>query len=521
METGHKSTLSQPAHHHPPLQDGGGTSDKRPVEGERLDGKAGSQRRLSLSPNGVPPSEISQIQVEPADTEFSSLPLGLSSAPYAFTKLLKPMLALLRSLGTRCILYLDDMLIMAQSKESLQTQLATTIELLISLGFIVNMKKSAFKPTQEITGFPAQFPIHDHCTTSQENPPNSPHGAQDPTRGTDLNEKVSTTVGLMVAAHPAVLPAPIYYRWLERQKIKTVRLQGYNSSLILEPQTKMEQSWWLNSLDQHNGRNLQITHWDMVIETDASTRGWGGKLRRSEYRGPLDQGGKSEPHKLPGATSSLLSSKNICFKNQFKSNPPLTGQYHGHVLRLLNTLRFSRGNMEVVPAEKNHYSHRTPTRQGERQGRLGISSSEGLKQLETPQGSIFSVGGEVGPLYCGSVRIEDEHSTADILQLETGSESPSSRCPVDVVEEASTVHVPSLLPDKQVSGESQSGESGCSANCTCLVWFPRILENLRDDPILLPETHDIVKNTEGNDHPLALQGHLPLAVWPISGRHSA
>ena len=42
-----------------------------------------------------------------------------------------------------------------------------------------------------------------------------------------------------------------------------------------------------------------------------------------------------------------------------------------------------------------------------------------------------------------------------------------------------------------------------------------------DDPILLPEIHNIVTDIDNNTHPLASQSHLPLAAWPISGRHSA
>ena len=48
--------------------------------------------------------------------EFQSLPFGLSSAPRVFTKLLKPVLARFRHQGMRLIMYLDDMLVMAQEQ---------------------------------------------------------------------------------------------------------------------------------------------------------------------------------------------------------------------------------------------------------------------------------------------------------------------------------------------------------------------------------------------------------------------
>ena len=82
--------------------------------------------------------------------EFSSLPFGLSSALYVFTKLLKPVVGTLRQLGIRIIVYLDDMLLMAQSKEMLKQHLATVLHTLIGLGFIINTSKSVFTPTQEL-----------------------------------------------------------------------------------------------------------------------------------------------------------------------------------------------------------------------------------------------------------------------------------------------------------------------------------------------------------------------------------
>ena len=47
--------------------------------------------------------------------EFACLPFGLASAPRVFTKLMKPVVGLLRQLGIRLIVYLDDILIMGHS----------------------------------------------------------------------------------------------------------------------------------------------------------------------------------------------------------------------------------------------------------------------------------------------------------------------------------------------------------------------------------------------------------------------
>lgn len=64
--------------------------------------------------------------------KFQVLLFGLSSAPHMFTKLLKPVVAVLRKLGIRLVLYLDDMLIMAKSEEEARRHLATIVKILIT-----------------------------------------------------------------------------------------------------------------------------------------------------------------------------------------------------------------------------------------------------------------------------------------------------------------------------------------------------------------------------------------------------
>ena len=48
--------------------------------------------------------------------EFTSLPFGLSTAPWVFTKALRSVIGLLQKRGIRCVIYLDDILIMHQRR---------------------------------------------------------------------------------------------------------------------------------------------------------------------------------------------------------------------------------------------------------------------------------------------------------------------------------------------------------------------------------------------------------------------
>ena len=51
------------------------------------------------------------------------------------------------------MLYFDDMLILARSKEEAKSHLAAALELFIAPGFVINTKKSVFNPVQKLEFF--------------------------------------------------------------------------------------------------------------------------------------------------------------------------------------------------------------------------------------------------------------------------------------------------------------------------------------------------------------------------------
>ena len=82
--------------------------------------------------------------------QFKCLPFGLACAPWAFTKTLKPMAALLRQLGMRLIVYIDDILILAESRDKARDHAMGLVYLLENLGFAVSKAKCQLEPTQNI-----------------------------------------------------------------------------------------------------------------------------------------------------------------------------------------------------------------------------------------------------------------------------------------------------------------------------------------------------------------------------------
>ena len=82
--------------------------------------------------------------------QFCALPFGLACAPLIFTRLLKPILASLRSRGQKSVCYLDDLLLFGNSYELCALNVRKTTDLLVKAGFVINVTKSNLTPTKEI-----------------------------------------------------------------------------------------------------------------------------------------------------------------------------------------------------------------------------------------------------------------------------------------------------------------------------------------------------------------------------------
>lgn len=77
---------------------------------------------------------------------FNVLPFGLSTAPYVFTKLLKPAVSHWRSSGIKVCMFLDDGLGGNSSLESASTDARVVETGLCKLGFVLNVSKCNWQP---------------------------------------------------------------------------------------------------------------------------------------------------------------------------------------------------------------------------------------------------------------------------------------------------------------------------------------------------------------------------------------
>ena len=210
--------------------------------------------------------------------EFQTLPFGLASAPRIFTKLLRPVTAAMRRKGIRLLVYLDDILVMAEGRETLRRHLSEVAETLSKLGFVINTKKSIFEPTQEIEflGFIVDSKTM-HLLLPQEKVDKVKKSCRSMTNKEVVTPRqLAHLIGLLTSTLPAILPAPLHYRALQRVRNTALwRSRNYDCPCQLTPEAKKDLSWWTENLPQWNGQNLSYPTPDMVLTSDASREGWG------------------------------------------------------------------------------------------------------------------------------------------------------------------------------------------------------------------------------------------------------
>ena len=163
--------------------------------------------------------------------QFKMLPFGLSIAPRTFMKIMRPVMAKLQEQGLRLIIYLDDILLVANSPEKLRHHTRILIDHLQDLGFILNTKKCVLEPCQliEFLGFLIDSRMM-KLLLPQEKINKIKKECQAMLRKAHSSARhLAHLIRLLTVSNPAYLPAPLHYRGLQRLKHKALsKFQSYD-----------------------------------------------------------------------------------------------------------------------------------------------------------------------------------------------------------------------------------------------------------------------------------------------------
>ena len=213
--------------------------------------------------------------------QFKALPFGLSSAPQTFTRVMTPIAAHLHKLGYRLLRYLDDWLILAQSREGALEARDITLSLCKELGVVVNLEKSDLHPSQEVTYLGMRI----NSTTFTA----SPTLKRIDTFTQIVDEFTScrnppVTLWRSLLGHMSSFTALVQNSRLRTRSLQIALREQWNyrdtsQTAVWNEECKRDLDWWRDEVRLTQGIPLSKEIPQESLWTDASDIGWGAHLR--------------------------------------------------------------------------------------------------------------------------------------------------------------------------------------------------------------------------------------------------
>ena len=463
--------------------------------------------------------------------EFRCFPFGLSSAPKVFTKLLKPVMALLRQRGLRSTIFLDDMLLMAESRQDLECRSQEVLSLLRLLGFRVNWEKSQLLPTYKLMYLGLTInTILMTLTLPEEKMQKILKGCQSALQRDRLSVRdLSRLIGMMSTTTLAVLPAPPHYRELQELKIRQLKAtQSFKTTVVLNDKAKAELQWWIAMLNRWNGHPILPLAPDLVIETDASLLGWGAATKQMSTGGLWSELERAHHINLLELAGGALATKT--FTKGRKNIHVLLKMDNTTAITYINRMGGTRSRtLSQAACNLWHWSLQRgitlsvvhlPGVQNSRadgESRTLQSSAEWMLESSISRNIIQILGPCSVDLFATRLNNQlrryaswrpDPFATATDAftmswQEEVGYAFPPfsviGRCLQKIRQEESTVVLVTPVWDIQP-------------------WYPVLLDLLVEYPLMLPTHKKLLVDPFNRVHPLVVQNQLQLAAWRLSGK---
>ena len=216
--------------------------------------------------------------------------MGSSSSPYIFSRMLRPVIEYIREkLKVRIILYIDDFLVIAKSKEEAEQHMSQVLCLLSDLGWHINWKKSDLIPKkkQMFLGFLVD-------TEGQDVYLRIPYQKKRSIKR-DIMKLIRTPLvpirllariaGTCQSLSRGFAATPIYIRNLLQLISKMMESRDWDDKKILLPsKVKEDLLRWLEILQNWKGESLVKKPIDNILETDSSDLAWGAHIVDKEKK---------------------------------------------------------------------------------------------------------------------------------------------------------------------------------------------------------------------------------------------
>ena len=212
--------------------------------------------------------------------QFIAVPFGLAPAPWLFTKVTLELCRVVRGLGLRLRVYLDDWLLLATSETLCRQHLQVMLGRCQSLGFILNSEKSDLTPSQEFVYLGMKFNTLDWTVSPS------------PQRISRLEDTLNRLLSLQIApvrlvasllgsmeSMATLIPlGRLHKRNVQRLFMELAGFQDWSQMMPLDHRFHSAVSQWLDQSWMSQGVPIALPPPQEFLYTDASQRGWGAHM---------------------------------------------------------------------------------------------------------------------------------------------------------------------------------------------------------------------------------------------------
>ena len=457
--------------------------------------------------------------------EFVSLPFGLSSAPWAFTKLLRVVVAYLRKNGLRLVIYLDDILIVADSESATRLAVSQIKALLQSLGFVISSEKSEEDPVQslEYIGLIVNAPSMRLVLPDRKK--------QDILRLCKVALKdarvcrkdIEKIIGNLNWASAAVDFAPAHFRGLQI----LLNSHRHESGVFpLSVEAKSDLHWWLSEANFSAGRSLIFPSPEISIYSDASLSGWGAVYDDVRTGGPWAEGEIGQHINFLELLAALKALQ--CFTATLTDTAVELKIDNTSAVSYINRLGGCKSeNLCSIALQISNWCElrRISLSAVFVPGVMNIlADAESRKPLSTgdwkldPRAfrSVQSVWNSQVDMFASSWNAQLPIFVSRFPQPGAWKTDALSVCWKDL---AGFCFPPfSLIPFCLSKIRREKATIVLIAPFwPSQYWFPSLLELATDFPLLLPPSRSLLTSPLGEGHPLIVNGSLRLIAWRLSG----
>lgn len=443
---------------------------------------------------------------------------------------MKPVIGLLRRMGARNVIYMDDLWGGDGKLETGTLYAQLTVMLMQFLGFLVNGDKSILGletlvedylgfiiDSREITLALAQMRIIKIQAACRDLL----------SKGRVSVSKVAKVLGQLVATARAVFPAPLHFRQLQIFTAEESKKVWSNDGAQqrMPPRTSMED------------RELKQLEWKIVYHDRPGRRAkntnrcqrpeMGSSLRTGYNAGPVDHGRKEATYQRERADGCLFCHQSLHERSASDPSTLEDRQYNNGesnhengVNKVPEPVPEDCRSVELLHPEKHNSQSGASARSAQCDCRLRIKVFQDSSNWKLDEKNISSNKPDLGHSRSGPVCRQDECATSQIHQLEARPNSHGNPCIYSEMEQHDRVCVSPILPDKQVSSKDKERTSTDHPNRTpmarpTMVWDTASDGNRGPNPSTSHGKH--LESPRGGSHPLMEMGSLSLAAWRVSG----